>query len=134
MTESGELIPESASGHVGWKALLNSPVVVVALVGLVGAGVGSLVTHINNQGQLQLERQKQETAVVFRLLEGAKDEASLDKNLLFLVNAGILRDPNGLIRKHLEPAKNTTDPKNTANPSSPATAGAAPQSTPPRKE
>jgi hypothetical protein len=107
-----------------WRAgrLLRTPAVTIAMVTVAGTLMGAALTFIHNQYQLELQRQKddaalaferekhkgaleqerkkQDSTIILKLLELAQE--TLRINLLFLVKGGLLDDPKGMMRLHLE--------------------------------
>jgi hypothetical protein len=105
--------PDLSDAKQEAQSWLKSPVVAAAVLALAGALTGTLVTAINNQGQIDLERQKQdssallerqkyESSAILRVIENSQgDNVVLATNLLFLINAKLISDPEGIMRKHL---------------------------------
>jgi hypothetical protein len=75
----------------GKISLWFSSPLILALVGLIGTGVGA---SIQGYWNTKLERQKFESSLILKALETA-DQKEAARNLLFLVNAGLIPNLDG---------------------------------------
>ncbi len=102
------------------KGLSRSPVVVAAVLTLFGGLAATALTSLNNQGQLELERQKHEGSVILKTIEMARgDRSVMQANILFLLNSKLIRDPDSTVKKHLEAMAQPDAPRVGGRPSVP---------------
>lgn len=92
---------------VSWGALTASPlaaVLVAGVVGLIGSGVSNFLQARANlnlerekfESTRSLEREKFESDLILKAIETGDPEKAT-RNLLFLKNVGLIRDPSGRI-------------------------------------
>lgn len=88
-----ELRQNAAKSRIGgW----SSPVTLTLLGGAITILSGMALATWQGSGNLKLERQKFESALILKAIETG-DQQVAAKNLLFLLNLGLISDPNGKI-------------------------------------
>jgi uncharacterized protein len=102
---------DAASG-AGFAFTATHATIIVALLGVTGAGVGAIFTARENlkleqtkhEAAADLARQEFETKLIFRAIEGSDSAEERIRNLKFFLEAGFLTDPKHTIEK-LDPSK-----------------------------
>jgi hypothetical protein len=100
---------ELASGRKHSGTLNLSPVtttILAGIIGLLGTGVGAMTQGWSNRTlerdkfefNKQIEREKNKANLILKAVETG-DPEDAKTNLLFLVKAGLIQDPDGLISK-----------------------------------
>jgi hypothetical protein len=107
------------------KRMSLSPLLVAAIAaiaGISGSVVGSMTQYISEARKFELEARKAQSEMVFEAIRtGDPDKAA--ENLQFLLETGLLVDPNGTIRKYLSNRRPTSGaklPSKLEEPKSPA--------------
>lgn len=82
--------------HGSWKSLATSPLTVAIAAGVVGL-LGAVASNfLQARSTLSLEREKFESSLILKAIETG-DPEDATRNLLFLKNVGLIRDPSGKI-------------------------------------
>lgn len=90
-----DLKKQSEEKGARWSASPIITTVLVTVFGIVGTGVGLIAQGVLN---IRLERQKHEQNLILKVIETGDSEKA-QKNLLFLVRAGLITDEEGRIEK-----------------------------------
>lgn len=85
-----------------WMRWIESPARAAIFAAFVGFLAQLLLSFVESRNNLQLEREKLNATLITQALEKAPTPEDASKNLLFLVNTGLIEDKDSVLRKAAE--------------------------------